>query len=243
MAAPIVTGAVALLMSEYPGLSATTIKEAIIDNADFVAALDGKCVANGRLNIKAALDALANVTEPPAGGGYSVTISSSVSNGTITPSQTTAFANTFVTLTIDPDSGYWLRPNTLAYNGIVIDQTFFDGYVYDPSIHDYVYDEYGELPETDNDGYLYENCWYFQMPSSNVTITAEFYMIGDVDDDGYVTVSDVLFVLRYVAGLGTLTDDGLIVADVDGDGDIDYDDAQYIGEYAAGNITVFPIET
>ena len=80
------------------------------------------------------------------------------------------------------------------------------------------------------------------MPSLNVTITAEFYMIGDVDDDESVTVSDVLAVLRHIAGTAPLTGDALIAADVDGDGDIDNDDAQYIGDYAVGNITVFPIE-
>ena len=220
MAAPFVTGVVALLMSEYPYLPASTIKDAIIENADYVSALDGKCVANGRLNIEAALEALDGITVPPPYYyEYSITISSSVVNGTIIPSRTSAPANMFVTLTVDPDPGYCLKPNTLAYNNIVISST---GYGYN--------------------GYLYANCWYFQMPSSNATITAEFYMIGDVDNDGSVTISDCLVVLRHVAEIAPLTGDALLAADVDGDGDVDYDDAQYIGDYAAGNITVFPIE-
>ena len=220
MATPFVTGAVALLMSEYPNLPASVIKDAIIDNADFVYALATKCIAHGRLNVEAALDALDGVTAlPPYFTEYSINISSSVTNGTITPSRTSAPANTFVTLTVDPNPGYWMAPNTLAYNGTPIDSTGA-GY----------------------SGYLYQNCWYFQMPSSSVTITAVFYMIGDIDLDGSVTIADALAVLRYVAGTGTLTASELIAADVDGDGDVDSNDAQYILDYYAGNITVFRIE-
>lgn len=230
MAAPFVTGAVALLRSEYPNLSAATIKDAIIDNADYVVALDGKCVADGRLNVEAAMDALVGVTDTPTVyTEYSITISSTITNGSVIPSVNTAPANTFVFLTAEPNTGYWLKPGTLAYNNTVID-------------NDDYFAEYDELPETDNDGYLYPNCWYFEMPSSNVIITAEFYMIGDVDDDESVTVSDVLAVLRHVAGLNELSGDAFIRADVDGDGDVDNDDAQYIGDYVVGNITVFPIE-
>ncbi len=219
MAAPFVTGAVALLMSEYPNLPALTIKNAIIDNADFVLDLAGKCVANGRLNVEAALEALDGVTaSTPYYNEYSITISSSVTNGTITPSRTTAPANMFVTLTVNPDPGYWLEPDTLAYNGILIDSTG-SGY----------------------NGYLYDNCWYFQMPSSNATITASFYMIGDIDSNGIVNSLDALAVQNHNNGSVSLSGIALIAADVDGDGDVDNDDAQYICDYAAGNITVFPI--
>ncbi len=243
MAAPFVTGAVALLMSKYPYLSAQTIKNAIIENADYVPAMDGKCVANGRLNIKAAMDALEGITEPPFGyTEYSVSISSSITNGVIVPSVTSAPANMFVTLTVDANPGYQIKPNTLAYNGTVIDQGVYSGYVYSPQLDMYVPSDYGESPEEDFDGYLYPNCWYFKMPSSAVIITAAFYMIGDVDLDGSVTISDSLAVLRHVSGAAPLTGDALIAADVDGDGEVTQSDSQTILSYVSGEITIFPIE-
>lgn len=232
MATPFVTGAIALLMSEYPNLSAATIKDAIIDNADYIAALDGKCVANGRLNISAALDALIGITDAPTTyTEYNIAVDTGITNGVITPSVNSAPSSTFVFLAINPNQGYWLKPGTLAYNNTVIDNTGYNGN-----------NPYAEPAETDNDGCLYTNYWYFEMPSANVTITAEFYMIGDIDLDENVTIADALAVLRYVAGTGTLTPSELIAADVDGDGDVDYDDAQYIAYYSAGSITVFPIE-
>ena len=54
-AAPLVTGVAALLLSKYPCLSATEIKDAILDNVDEIASLDGKCITGGRLNAFAAL--------------------------------------------------------------------------------------------------------------------------------------------------------------------------------------------
>ncbi len=243
MAAPFVTGAVALLMSKYPNLSAQTIKNAIIENADYVPALAGKCVANGRLNIKAAMDALEDAeTEYTYPAGYNITVSPSITNGVVTPSRTLAQSNMFVSLTVDPNPGYWLKPNTLAYNGTVIDQGIYSGYVYNNELEEYVYSETGESPESDGDGILYPNCWYFRMPSSAVIITAAFYMIGDVDLDGSVTVSDSLAVLRHVSGAEVLAGDALIAADVDGDGEVTQTDSQIILSYVAGEITVFPIE-
>jgi len=225
MAAPFVTGAVALLMSKYPNLSAQTIKNTIIENADYVPALAGKCVANGRLNIKAAMDALEGVTDSsPVYSEYNVLVSASITNGTVTPSPNTASSSMFVFLTVDPDTGYWLKPNTLTYNGYIIADTNKAN------------------PLDNNNGMLYTNYYYFQMPNSSVTINAVFYMIGDIDLDGSVTVSDSLAVLRHVSGAAPLTGDALIAADVDGDGEVTQTDSQIILSYAAGEITLFPIE-
>ena len=80
------------------------------------------------------------------------------------------------------------------------------------------------------------------MPYSNDTITAQFYMVGDIDFDGCITMSDSLSALHHYTGQTPLTGDALLAADVDGDGDVDNIDAQYITEYVAGVISVFPIE-
>ena len=61
MAAPHVTGVAALIKSIRPDLSATEIKELILNNVDAVDALAGKCVTGGRLN---AYKAVRAATEP-----------------------------------------------------------------------------------------------------------------------------------------------------------------------------------
>lgn len=55
MATPHVTGAVALYASTHPGVSAATIKNAILSSAVPTASLAGKCVTGGRLDAFAAL--------------------------------------------------------------------------------------------------------------------------------------------------------------------------------------------
>lgn len=50
-AAPQVAGAAALLKSINPSLTTLQLKTAILDNVDFVPALNGKCVTGGKLNV------------------------------------------------------------------------------------------------------------------------------------------------------------------------------------------------
>ena len=58
VAAPYVTGVAALLLSEYPSLTAAQIKTAIVDNVDKVSALSDYCKYGGRLNAFKALNSL-----------------------------------------------------------------------------------------------------------------------------------------------------------------------------------------
>jgi hypothetical protein len=59
MAAPQVTGAAALLWSLKPSASVTEVREALLNSADPIASLSGKTATGGRLDVAAALDALA----------------------------------------------------------------------------------------------------------------------------------------------------------------------------------------
>lgn len=61
MAAPHVAGVASLLWSEDPSLSASEVKQAILDSSDPIAALDGKTLSGGRLN---ALNALNQIDTP-----------------------------------------------------------------------------------------------------------------------------------------------------------------------------------
>ncbi len=58
MATPHVSGSAALLLSVEPTLTAAQVKGFLMDNTDPVAALSGKCVTGGRLNVFKALQAL-----------------------------------------------------------------------------------------------------------------------------------------------------------------------------------------
>jgi subtilisin family serine protease len=61
MAAPHVTGSVALLWSQYSTASASDVKAALLNSADLNASLYGRTVSGGRLNVKRALDYLKGV--------------------------------------------------------------------------------------------------------------------------------------------------------------------------------------
>jgi thermitase len=62
MAAPQVSGAAALLLSQKPSASTEEVREALIDGTDHDPSLAGKTVSGGRLDVAVALDYL----EPPA---------------------------------------------------------------------------------------------------------------------------------------------------------------------------------
>jgi hypothetical protein len=66
MASPHVAGVAALLFSVAPTASATAVKNAILNSVDVFSAYTGICLTNGRLNARAALNAIANVPVAPA---------------------------------------------------------------------------------------------------------------------------------------------------------------------------------
>ncbi|MGH2981145.1 MAG: S8 family serine peptidase [Solirubrobacterales bacterium] len=66
MAAPMVSGAAGLLFSDDPSMTATQVKEQLLDSVDSVPDLAGSTVSGGRLNVYEALNSTAG---SPAGGG------------------------------------------------------------------------------------------------------------------------------------------------------------------------------
>ena len=67
---------------------------------------------------------------------------------------------------------------------------------------------------------------------------------GDADDNGSVSVSDVVSVLQHTANKQKygLDSDALVRCDVNGDNDVNASDAFLIQQYDAGVINVFPVE-
>lgn len=87
MATPHVAGAVALLLSRSPGLTAAQAKDKLLTKTDGVSALNGRVLTNGRLNLHRLVDS-ANVNAAPqvnAGANQSVSLPASASlDGTVT---------------------------------------------------------------------------------------------------------------------------------------------------------------
>ncbi|MEE3492953.1 starch-binding protein [Ruminococcus sp.] len=67
-------------------------------------------------------------------------------------------------------------------------------------------------------------------------------LYGDADDDGIVSVRDVTFIMRFVAGITLPTPVNELNADVDADDDVTIFDATFIQRYLAGVIHRFPAE-
>ncbi len=137
-------------------------------------------------------------------------------------------SNTMTHGTVRP-SAVFTKPNTIVYLTAYPDA----GYMLKP----------GTMKHNSNNTYQISKWRCFcAMPYMDDTITAQFYMVGDIDFDEAITVADALVALRHYAGTGILTGDAFLAADVDGDGDVDYDDAQTIQSFAAHMIDHFPIE-
>lgn len=69
LAAPYVTGTLALMLAKYPGETHQQIIARLLNATDPVAAFAGKCVTGGRLNLRNALSPPIKLTALPAGGG------------------------------------------------------------------------------------------------------------------------------------------------------------------------------
>ena len=71
MATPFVTGAAALVSSQFPGESLDRIRSRILGGVDRLSSLSGKVSTGGRLNLARSLGAA--VPDDGSGGGCSVT--------------------------------------------------------------------------------------------------------------------------------------------------------------------------
>ena len=67
-------------------------------------------------------------------------------------------------------------------------------------------------------------------------------LLGDVDGDGEVTMSDVLMVYNFAMGDLNPSAEQILAADVDGDEEITMSDVLLIYNYSMGDISKFPVE-
>lgn len=72
---------------------------------------------------------------------------------------------------------------------------------------------------------------------------ASVALLGDVNQDGVVSIVDATMIQKYLADMITLTTSQKEAADVNRDGVVDLKDVTYIQKYLAGIINEFPDET
>lgn len=89
--------------------------------------------------------------------------------------------------------------------------------------------------------YGYANSYAQQFAAENNIpfVALSEYMLGDVDMDGEITISDVTVIQKSLADVITLTDEAASLADVDKDGSVSIDDATTIQKYVAEVINSF----
>ncbi len=73
------------------------------------------------------------------------------------------------------------------------------------------------------------------------SVTADDYIMGDVNDDGSVSAVDARKVLQYTAGLIGFEFSQFVLGDVNGDAQVTAVDASAILQYISGEITKFPL--
>ena len=153
--------------------------------------------------------------------------------------QTYEYGAAIITPAYDVPEGYtfsgWDVPETMPAEDLVVDATctinvyevtLIDGFNGDPIAVLYV--EHGRdaiLPDApEHAGYIFDR---WDGDPTNVTedrtITACYWMIGDVNHDGEITTYDALLIMRYALGLETEGNE--LIMDFNGDGCVDSLDA------------------
>lgn len=124
-------------------------------------------------------------------------------------------STSLVSITI-PDSVTSIGEYALGY--------YSDGY-YNQKVEGFTICGY---PGSAAEQYAIENGFDF------VDVSAPEYTIGDVNDDGRITIADAIEVQKHIASIVTLEGEQLAAADTDGDGRITVADAIGIQKHIAG---------
>ena len=126
---------------------------------------------------------------------------------------------------------------TFMYNGeIIAEVTVPVGEAAEaPEMDRYIYDE-----ET---GYYHVFCGWdkdFSSVYENMTVNAVYGILGDVNNDGTVNITDATMLMRGVVGMETLSELQDIIADVNCDGSVGISDATLIARFVTG-LETFPV--
>ena len=180
----------------------------------------------------------ANITVTAVWSVNTYTITYTV-NGEEYSVRTYEYGAAIITPAYDVPEGYtfsgWDVPETMPAEDLVVDATctinvyevtLIDGFNGDPIAVLYVaHGQDAVLPDApEHAGYIFDR---WDGDSTNVTenrtITACYWMIGDVNHDGEITTYDALLIMRYA--LGVETEGNELIMDFNGDGCVDSLDA------------------
>ena len=180
----------------------------------------------------------ANITVTAVWSVNTYTITYTV-NGKGYSIQTYEYGAAIITPAYDVPEGYtfsgWDVPETMPAEDLVVDAactinvyevTLIDGWNGDPIAILYVaHGQDAVLPDApEHAGYIFDR---WDGDSTNVTenrtITACYWMIGDVNHDGEITTYDALLIMRYALGLETEGNE--LIMDFNGNGCVDSLDA------------------
>ena len=78
--------------------------------------------------------------------------------------------------------------------------------------------------------------------TSDITLKANWGLLGDVNQDGTLNVNDTMEILYYIDGSKEFNDKQLQLADVNQDGIIDAFDSQLITAHTVGNVKTLPYD-
>ena len=194
----------------------------------------------------------ANITVTAVWSVNTYTITYTV-NGEEYSVRTYEYGAAIITPAYDVPEGYtfsgWDVPETMPAEDLVVDATctinvyevtLIDGWNGDPIAVLYVaHGQDAILPDApEHAGYIFDR---WDGDSTNVTenrtITACYWMIGDVNHDGEITTYDALLIMRYALGLETEGNE--LIIDFNGDGCVDSLDALLVLRRSIGaGITV-----
>ena len=180
----------------------------------------------------------ANITVTAVWSVNTYTITYTV-NGEEYSVRTYEYGAAIITPAYDVPEGYtfsgWSVPETMPAEDLVADATctinvyevtLIDGFNGDPIAVLYVaHGQDAVLPDApEHAGYIFDR-WDGDPTNvtENRTITACYWMIGDVNHDGEITTYDALLIMRYA--LGVETEGNELIMDFNGDGCVDSLDA------------------
>lgn len=123
--------------------------------------------------------------------------------------------------------------------------TFIDGYTGEVISTDEVYEgEAATAPEVSgHEGEPFPYIFIgwdkeFSAVMEDMTVTANFALLGDVNFDGEVNITDALIIARQQVGYDELDEAAMIVADVNGDGIVNITDTLLLMRVLVGLETV-----
>lgn len=237
LAAPMVAGTAALLLSYNPNLTALELKKAIMDSVDPISSMSGKTVSGGRLN---AYNALCYVKKASQLQNIVVNVKASSNSGLT--SFNTWFEHDYI---FDPFYGYIAGSALPTPSGLT--RTYYMGA---NNIKGEVLSYSGSAINSSGIVATYRFTSRFNQTAavfnsfgskgtSSYYLSLETVVIGDLNDDGFITQTDSNLLMQAVVGSITLTSTQRIAADMNFDGSIDILDSTRINQYINGTRNSF----